>query len=334
MTKTILEGKSCAGNLYVSPPQCSGVTGRFDEGEVASSATPRRGVLLYKKAIHKMTCAAAVAAVLTAGCSSTKSAEKPFAVSSFNMRTDCKADQGDLAWANRFPRILKIIEGHRLEIIGAQELKENQVANLRDALEPKGYEIVGRGRLEEGKSEGVYIIYNAKRFDCTASDTFQLSETPEVWGSSSWNSAYPRTCAWVQLKDRESGAEFRLYNTHLDNESELARRKGMELTVGKINADVSAGMTAFLTGDFNNELKPGNAIDYVRKSMRDTADISATPHQGPAKTFHGYHPPARTLIDYVFVKGKVKVLSHATLDDMPGGKLPSDHFPVAVTVAL
>ena len=40
------------------------------------------------------------------------------------------------------------------------------------------------------------------------------------------------------------------------------------------------------------------------------------------------------LIDYVFVKGKVKVLSHATLDDMPGGKLPSDHFPIAVTVAL
>ena len=108
----------------------------------------------------------------------------------------------------------------------------------------------------------------------------------------------------------------------------------MELVVGRINTDVSAGMTAFLTGDFNNELKPGNAIDYVRKSMRDTADISATPHQGPVNTFHGYNPPACALIDYVFVKGKVKVLSHATLDDMPGGKMPSDHFPVAVTVEL
>ena len=51
-------------------------------------------------------------------------------------------------------------------------------------------------------------------------------------------------------------------------------------------------------------------------------------------TFHGYNPPACTLIDYVFVKGKAKVLSHATLDDMPGGKLPTDHFPVAVTVEL
>ena len=263
-----------------------------------------------------------------------KQSGKPFTISSFNMRTDCGADKGELTWTNRLPRILKVIEDHRMDVIGAQELKENQVAHLREALGPKGYKIVGRGRLAEGKSEGVYVIYNAKRFDCTASDTFQLSETPEVWGSSSWNSAYPRTCGWVQLKDRESGAVFRLYNTHLDNESELARRKGMELVVGRINADVSAGMTAFLTGDFNNELSPGSAIDYVRKSMRDTAELSLTPHQGPVKTFHDYDPPACMLIDYVFVKGKVKVLSHATLDDMPGGKLPSDHFPVAVIATL
>jgi len=218
--------------------------------------------------------------------------------------------------------------------ISSQVLKENQVSHLRAALGPKGYKMVGRGRLAEGKSEGVYIIYNAKRFECTASDTFQLSETPDVWGSSSWNSAYPRTCVWVQLKDRETDKVFRFYNTHLDHESELARRKGMELTVGRINADVSAGMTAFLAGDFNSELNPGNAIDYVLKSMNDTAALSVTSHQGPKRTFHGYNPSACMLIDYIFVKGKVRVLSHATLDDMPDGKMPTDHFPVAVTVAL
>ena len=259
-------------------------------------------------------------------------AGKSFRVCSFNMRTDC--DKGEHAWTNRLPLILKVIGKHGFDIIGAQELKLNQVAHLREMLGPRGYEIVGRGRLAEGKSEGVYIIYNVKRFECTASDTFQLSETPDVWGSSSWGSAYPRTCVWVQLRDRESGVEFRFYNTHLDHVSELARRKGMELTVGRINADVSAGMTAFLAGDFNNELKPGNAIDYVRKSMSDTADVVLSPHRGPVKTFHGYHPPACALIDYVFVKGPVRVLTHATLDDMPEGKVPSDHFPVAAKVAL
>ena len=282
--------------------------------------------------IGALACGAVLPMAAVADTATDKQSGTPFVISSFNMRTNCGADKGELTWTNRLPRILKIIEDHKLDIIGAQELKENQVADLRAALGPKGYEIVGRGRLAEGKSEGVYVIYNAKRFECSASDTFQLSETPDVWGSSSWDSAYPRTCVWVQLKDRESGMEVRFYNTHLDHVSELARRKGMELVVGKINADVTAGMTAFLTGDFNSELKPGNAIDYVKKSMKDTAELSLVPHFGPVNTFHGYNPPACILIDYIFVKGPVRVLTHATLDDMPGNKQPTDHFPVAVTV--
>ena len=40
-TGKALNGKSYAGNPHV----------RFDEGEVASAATPRRGSLLYKKLI-------------------------------------------------------------------------------------------------------------------------------------------------------------------------------------------------------------------------------------------------------------------------------------------
>ena len=293
------------------------------------------------KALHKrllligvaVVCSAFLPMIVVADMVTTKHLEKPFTICSFNMRTACGVDKGDLTWANRLPRILKIIENHRLDIIGAQELKENQVANLREALGPKGYQIVGRGRLAEGKSEGVYIIYNAKRFDCTTNDTFQLSETPDVWGSSSWGMAYPRTCVWVQLNDRESGGVFRLYNTHLDYKTELSQKKSGELIVGRINEE-SNGMVVFLTGDFNCELKPDNAIDYVRKSMRDTADMSITPHQGPLNTVHDYHLPPKALIDYVFVKGSVRVLTHATMDDMPDGKMPSDHFPVAAIVTL
>ena len=71
-----------------------------------------------------MKSAAAVAAILSAACLSAEDtasrAEKPFVVCSFNMRTDCGADKGELTWTNRLPRILKIIESHKLDVIGAQ----------------------------------------------------------------------------------------------------------------------------------------------------------------------------------------------------------------------
>ena len=49
MTNAALRGKPDAGNPHVALSQCYGGTSRFDEGEVASTATPRRGSLLYKK---------------------------------------------------------------------------------------------------------------------------------------------------------------------------------------------------------------------------------------------------------------------------------------------
>ena len=48
-TGKALDGKPYAGNPHVAPSQCYGGTGRFDEGEVAPAATPRRGSLLYKR---------------------------------------------------------------------------------------------------------------------------------------------------------------------------------------------------------------------------------------------------------------------------------------------
>ena len=77
-----------------------------------------------------------IASVLTSGCLSdvfnAKHSERPFTVCSFNMRTDCGADKDDLTWANRLPRVFKVIEDHHLDVIGAQELKENQVVHLRE----------------------------------------------------------------------------------------------------------------------------------------------------------------------------------------------------------
>ncbi|MBR6530771.1 MAG: hypothetical protein IKT43_05090, partial [Clostridia bacterium] len=59
MTNTALRGKPDAGNPHV----------RFDEGEVASAATPRRGSLLYKaKIIAIALCAAALAANASGVC--------------------------------------------------------------------------------------------------------------------------------------------------------------------------------------------------------------------------------------------------------------------------
>ena len=257
---------------------------------------------------------------------------RPFRIATFNMRTDC--DKGERAWLNRLPLVVKVIEDNGFDIIGAQELKTNQVADLRRALGPKGYDMVGRRRTLASRydTEGVYLMFSAKRFECLESGTFQLSETPDVVGSKSWKTDCPRACVWAKLKDRACGAEFVVYNTHLDHMSEEARRKGAALIVERMSAAGDA--PAFLLGDFNCSPTPFNAVGIAHRTMKDAAEVTETPHVGPEKTFTDWKPTAHFLIDYIFVNGAVRVLSHKTHDDLPGGKSPSDHFPVSAEVVL
>ena len=280
---------------------------------------------------------AMAAGLMMAGCFCTRTGAtgeaaepKPFRVATFNMRTDTIADRGKHDWTNRVPLIAKVIEDNGFDIVGAQELKENQIADLRRLLGPKGFDAVGRGRLEQGKSEGVYILFDTNRFSCVESGTFQLSETPEVWGSTSWGSSYPRICAWARLKDRSDGKDVLVYDTHLDNMSELARQKSAELILERMKAESVDGAPAFLVGDFNCPARATNAVGIVKREMRDAAEASRSPHQGPDKSFHGWNPPAKFLIDYMFAKGPVLILEHKTHDDAPGGALPSDHLPISV----
>ncbi len=259
---------------------------------------------------------------------------RTFRIATFNMRTDC--DKGEHAWTNRLPLVVKIVGKNGFDIIGAQELKTNQVFDLRRRLGPKGYVAIGRRRTFDSKydTEGIYLLFNTNRFECLESGTFQLSETPDVPGSRSWSTDCPRTCVWAKLRRRGDGARLLVFNTHLDHMSEEARRNGMKLIVSRIKSATADGTPAFLLGDFNCAPSDDNAVGIAERSMKDAAAVSETPHEGPVETFTNWKPKAHFLIDYIFVSGPVRVLSHKTHDDLPGGKSPSDHFPVSVEVAL
>ena len=49
------------------------------------------------------------------------------------------------------------------------------------------------------------IFFRGARFALVAGGGYWLSEQPQVIGSRSWASAYPRTAAWVRLTERSTG---------------------------------------------------------------------------------------------------------------------------------
>ena len=87
------------------------------------------------------------------------------------------------------------------------------------------------------------IFFRHARFALIAAGGYWLSEQPQVIGSRSWGSTYPRTAAWVRLAERSNGREMRVTVTHLDNVGALARERQARLLVedGDVARRISPG---------------------------------------------------------------------------------------------
>ena len=262
-------------------------------------------------------------------CLAAKPEEGAFRVATFNIRTPI--DKPPNAWTCRVDRVRALIQRHGFDLMGLQEATAKQI----DDLLTDGWAYVGVGR-DDGKrgGEASCIFYKKDRFDVRDSGTFWLSETPEVPGSKSWESACPRICTWSRLADRKSGKVFVHFNTHLDHMSPAARTNGMALILKRM-PQITQGMPVLLTGDMN-AVPESEPIRLALSVLRDSNALSRTPHTGPVATINGFkfHKKATGCIDYIFVSTGIRVLSHATLDDSENSLYPSDHFPVAADVVF
>jgi len=281
--------------------------------------------------------------------------EDAFNLASFNVRCATSSDKGVNFWTNRFPRLVKVINDRAFDIVGMQELTPKQREYLDEAL-GSAWGRIGVGRLVGDMGESMTIYYRKARFECLATDTFWLSETPRVPGSKSWDSACERNCTWGLFRDKRTGRRFRYYNTHLDHISNEARVMGMRVILAETRR-LSQGETVFLTGDMNAHYKNVPAEDRARleagggpviddpltiadpisaalHTLYDTRLLSETPHEGPLFTFSGYRPRNVCLIDFIFATGNVRVLRHATCHERPDGVHPSDHDAVMARIVI
>lgn len=258
-------------------------------------------------------------------------------VMSFNIRYNTTADSLN-AWPYRKDKVASQILFHQAHIIGVQEALHDQMMDLQERL-PE-YKFAGVGR-EDGKEKGEYsaIFYDTTRLQALQSKTFWLSQTPEIAGSKGWDAQITRVVTWIKFRDRKTKKIFFAFNTHFDHIGKEARKESAKLVLQKVK-EIAGSTPAFVTGDFNAhpDDEPIQIILDAANPLRltDSKEISKTPHYGPIGTFNGFKDMERDdqPIDYVFLKGKWKVLKHATLSQTWEGRFASDHFAVLTKISL
>lgn len=254
-------------------------------------------------------------------------------VMSFNVRMDSAADSLN-NWKYRKDNIAQMIAYYSPDVIGTQEVLKNQLDDLKERL--PGYAVIGVGR-EDGKEKGEYsaIFYDTHRFSSLDEGTFALSETPERIGSMGWDAACERIVTWAFLKDKSSGREIALFNTHFDHVGKVARVESAKLILSRIE-EISQGRTVVLTGDFNVTLSSEAVKTLIDGGLVNSA-VDAPIIYGPRWSFHDFGRvplERRSLIDFIFTSKDISLKSFRVIDDnMEGGYL-SDHTPIFVSMEL
>lgn len=266
-----------------------------------------------------------------------KGKEEKMNVMSYNIRMDNPGD-GENQWKFRKDLAANVIKFYAVDLFGAQEVLHHQLTDLLDRLPEYSYVGVGR---EDGKTKGEYspIFYRKDRFTVVKNGDFWLAEDMNAVGEKGWDAACERVASWAIFRDKETGKEFFFLNTHLDHMGKVARHEGAALVLTEATK-LSGNLPVIVTGDFN--AIPSDDPIQVLTNPGDPRHLTHTRtlaglRYGPEWTFHDFGRiplNERDWIDYIFVKGNIKVLSHGVLTETLNQLYPSDHCPIISTLVI
>jgi endonuclease/exonuclease/phosphatase family metal-dependent hydrolase len=257
----------------------------------------------------------------------------PLDVMTYNIRCgSCEPADSPNNWKKRKYLVAHLIKAHNPDIIGLQEAEINQLEDLVEMLDD--YSWIGVGR-EDGKEKGetTGILFRHARFSLQGQQTLWLSQTPQQV-SRGWDAHFRRTLTIAKLMDTATKQQMLVFNTHFDNEGELARQESAKFLLAEITRQDPLAHVV-VTGDFNFK-SDSKSYEIITQALADAEKLSSTPAVGGNKTYNafGEDKEANNKIDFVFVKKDAKVLSHKVDTTLYNNLFPSDHYPVIVRLDL
>ena len=249
-------------------------------------------------------------------------------VVSANVRCFAPQDLFKKSWFYRAPLLLQTLQDAQPDIIGFQEVTPLHKKFFDRTL--RCYDYTQLYRDDTLLKESCPIYFNELKFDLVDKGGFWLSETPNEM-SKDWGAACYRVCSYVILTQKSDGKQLVVFNTHLDNASELARINGIRLVLQKI--EQFGGIPSVIMGDLNAEentetYKAATALFLDAKYQTDDTDSGAT------YQFYGQALDDENIDYFLISKTGIDVLQYKVLRTTYDDVYPSDHFPIRMEMKL
>ncbi len=259
--------------------------------------------------------------------------ETKIRVMTFNIRRQGKEKEERNLWIHRKERVENLIREVNPDFLGLQEPTKEQVTDLAQFFNQYNWFGTGRGSCWFGLASDEYnpIFYRIDRFELLASGTFSINPCTKLeyaWDPQKYG-LLPRICTWGKFKDRGTGKEFYVYNTHLDHKYQRAQLHGLMNIMNFIESQ-GRNLPIILMGDFNTELTP-ELQQTALKNFIDSRQL-AQERIGPEHTRTGWGFEELKKIDHILLSthSPITVFKHMVIEEPNKDSLPSDHRPVSI----
>jgi endonuclease/exonuclease/phosphatase family metal-dependent hydrolase len=255
-----------------------------------------------------------------------------FCLISSNIRFDNPHD-GANSWPHRRLILTDILLSHNPDIIATQEGRFEQLMDFEGLL--KEYIIIDEHRswIKERMYPTLFIKKNI--FEVIKSEDIWLSETPEVAGSRSFDSAFPRLMTWVKIQPKNSELNFLVVNTHLDHVKKETRLGQIKVLVNQIKRIKDKSSLLMIMGDFNDS--PESEVRaYLMSEFPELQDSWKLFNQIEETSHHAFSGRCDdgARIDWVMLDARAEIKECFMEKKTSEGKYPSDHFPIVCKISL
>jgi len=320
---------SCGNSATTEAPATSATPAESSEG--TASTTPAASTT-------KTVTTTAPVTTTVLNVTTTKPAVKaePVKLLTFNLRYDISSHEL-MSLEVRGPHLMEIIKKYDPDSISFCEATNNWMKYLREEMPKLGYSCVGVGR-DSGATGGTGngnehspVFYKTDKYELLESDTFWISDTPEVAGKA-WGTSIKRICSYAVLKDKNTGASYAHFGTHLYHQSEEARQNAAFVIESYIREVLKkyGDIGIVLSGDFNTSmsstaylsftsfLDDSRSISQEKKVVGITTN-SYRPNEWESSSSSGKTPTVGTgsPIDYIFLgKNTASVSVYTVVNDL------------------
>lgn len=259
-----------------------------------------------------------------------KDVEDKVKIMSFNLRNGDSGD-GTNAWSLRYAFTAMMIDDIKPDVIGVQEALDYQLSYYPEVL--NSYKYVGKGR-DDGKKKGEYtaFLYNTKTTSVVKWGMFWLSENPDKPGEG-WDATANRTCTWAIMKDKKSGNQYCVVNTHLDEVGVLSRHNGVSLILSRLAEINKDGLPVLFMGCFNVS-QDDICLADIESQMKNCRKSAVKTDDGITYNAWG-KTQQQSQIDHVYYSGFDRCDEFSVLTKKYENRsFLSDHFPVIAVMVF